>query len=190
MSMRLSFAILGLAALAVAGCGDSYSDPLQAPKRQVNTEQYGIVVGDPVESRPAQATPKKEAPKQQKTAEGADGGQAKAASKEAEKPAEKPKEMVRQEAKAGVGEKGRGYGGGIITEPVHVYFHARERITFDQVKHNLDLYKALNGSAPKTTEEFMDKVIKANGTKLPELPPGYRYIYDPVKEQLMVEHPK
>jgi hypothetical protein len=176
MSTRFSLAILGLAAMVAAGCGDSYSDPLTPPKRQIDPGRYGVVMEDPLESRAAPAAPRKE--------------EKPAVPKKTEKPAEKPQETVREEAKAGVGEKGRGYGGGIVTEPVRVYFHARERITFDQVKHNLDLYKALNGSGPKTTEEFMEKVVKANGTQLPDLPDGYRYIYDPVKEELMVEHPK
>src|SRR5262245_53949043 len=34
-------------------------------------------------------------------------------------------------AQAGVGKQGQGYGGGLITEPVHQYFNARDRITFE-----------------------------------------------------------
>ena len=37
----------------------------------------------------------------------------------------------RQKAEAGVGKKGQGYGGGIITEPVHQYFIGKDRITFE-----------------------------------------------------------
>ena len=35
----------------------------------------------------------------------------------------------------------------------------------------------------------MQKIIKENQIKLPELPFGQRYVYDPKKEQLMVEKP-
>jgi hypothetical protein len=36
----------------------------------------------------------------------------------------------------------------------------------------------------------MQKIIKDGGVKLPDLPEGHRYRYDPATEQLMVEHPK
>ena len=36
----------------------------------------------------------------------------------------------------------------------------------------------------------MEKIIKANQIKLPDLPEGDRYQYDPKTEQLMVESPK
>jgi hypothetical protein len=98
-----------------------------------------------------------------------------------------------QKAEVGVGQKGRDYGGGAlmkpITTPASAYWRAQERITFDQIQHSMDLYKAANGSAPKTQEEFMEKIIKENMLKLPQLPPGQRYVYLPDKEELMVEHP-
>jgi hypothetical protein len=46
------------------------------------------------------------------------------------------------------------------------------------VTHALQLYNAEHGKYPKTHEEFMEKIIKANEIKLPELEPGYEYIYD------------
>ena len=51
------------------------------------------------------------------------------------------------------------------------------------------LFKATEGRAPKTHEEFMERIIKAGTIKLPELPEGHRYRYDPQTEQLMVEQP-
>ena len=36
----------------------------------------------------------------------------------------------------------------------------------------------------------MENVIKANQIKLPVLPPGHKYVYDPATKQLMVERPK
>ncbi|MCR4414843.1 MAG: hypothetical protein NUV77_20695 [Thermoguttaceae bacterium] len=93
-------------------------------------------------------------------------------------------------ADAGVGAKGRGYGPGIITTPVATYFRAKEQIAFRiQIPDAMRLYKATNGSAPKTHEEFMEKIIKENRIALPELPPGHRYRYYPEQEELMVEQP-
>ena len=36
----------------------------------------------------------------------------------------------------------------------------------------------------------MEKIIKAGGIRLPPLPPGHRYVYDPATEQLLVEQPR
>ena len=38
-------------------------------------------------------------------------------------------------------------------------------------------------------EEFMREIIKNGGIKLPELPRGQRYVYDPKRGELMVEKP-
>ncbi len=94
-------------------------------------------------------------------------------------------------AEVGVGAKGRGYGGGIITEPVHQYFVIQERLPFEiEIPHALNLYKASHDfKGPKTHEAFMKEIIEANSIKLPELPEGQRYIYDPKTEALMVERP-
>jgi len=96
-----------------------------------------------------------------------------------------------EKAQPGVGKQGRDYGGGAImapvTVPVRTLFQARDRITFDiQIAEAMKLYKATNGAAPKTHEEFMEKIIKENQIKLPELPAGKRYVYDPKQEDLMV----
>jgi len=97
---------------------------------------------------------------------------------------------VREKADVGVGAKGRDYGLGPVTTPVATYFAARERITFDiQIPHTMNLFKATEGRAPKTQEEFMQKIIKEGQINLPQLPPGHRYLYDPKTEQLMVEQP-
>ena len=109
------------------------------------------------------------------------------------RPAAPPPSANLEKAQAGVGKQGRDYGGGAVmapvTVPVRTFFQARDRITFDiQIADGLRMYKATNGSAPKTHEEFMEKIIKENQIKLPELPPGDRYIYIPEKEDLFVEH--
>ena len=104
-------------------------------------------------------------------------------------PAAPPTEQVK--AEAGVGAKGQGYGGGIITEPVHQYFIVQDRLVFEvQLPKAIDLYKAEhNGKGPKTSEAYMKEIIEANSISLPPLPDGHRYVYDPKTETLMVERP-
>ena len=99
-------------------------------------------------------------------------------------------ELEREVAKAGVGKKGRNYGGGIISEPVHQYFHQGQRIEFMKVTSAKNLYKGEHGYFPKTEEEFMTKIIKFNSIELPELPAGEKYVYEPKTGELMVERPK
>jgi hypothetical protein len=102
-------------------------------------------------------------------------------------------ETERVKAEKGVGIKGRSldqYEGALVT-PAKAFFSAKERIVFDiQVPEALKLYKASEGEAPKSDAEFMEKIIRANQIKLPQLPPGHKYVYDPATEQLMVERPK
>jgi hypothetical protein len=91
-------------------------------------------------------------------------------------------------ADAGSDTAGRG-GPARVTPPVATYFSAEETIAFRiQIPAALRIYKALNGTGPKTHEEFMEKIIKENHIQLPVLPPGYRYVYLPDREELMVEH--
>jgi hypothetical protein len=74
---------------------------------------------------------------------------------------------------------------------VATLFVARDRITFEiQIAGAMKNYKAVNGSAPKTQEEYMEKIIKEHGVKLPQLPAGERYVYIPEKEELFVERPQ
>jgi hypothetical protein len=102
-----------------------------------------------------------------------------------------PPASERVAAGVGVGKKGRGYGGGIVTEPVHQYFTAKERLAFEvQVPKAMQLYKAEHDNkGPATHEAFMKNIIEANSIPLPELPAGHRYQYDPKSETLMVERP-
>ena len=97
---------------------------------------------------------------------------------------------VREKARRGMGKKGQGYGGGIITQPISTYFQTRDRIALQQIIHEMKIYKAMNGHYPKNLDEFMDKIIKPARIKLPTLPEGQRYIYDPKKGELLVERPR
>ena len=50
------------------------------------------------------------------------------------------------------------------------------------------IYKALHDRhGPKTHEEFMKDIIQENQIVLPAVRPGDRYLYDPAREELMVE---
>ena len=107
-------------------------------------------------------------------------------------------ETVRVKAEAGVTGKGQyDHGGGerpmdILLVPLQQYFRVQERITFDiQLKHTEDLYKAAHDNKlPATHEEYMKEIIEAGQVKLPQLPAGHKYVYDPEEQQLMVEKPK
>jgi hypothetical protein len=93
-------------------------------------------------------------------------------------------------AEVGVGVKGQGYGGGLVTEPIRTRFRVEERLNFDQVTYALKLFEASEGRAPKSHEEFMEKIITANNISLPELPAGQSYVYDPEAKQLNVQVPE
>jgi hypothetical protein len=102
-------------------------------------------------------------------------------------PQAKPPEPPREKAAVGVGEKGRDYPAYLY--PAASYWAIRERLAFEvQIPKAMQLFKATEGRAPKDHEEFMQRIIKENMIKLPDLPEGDRYVYDPKREELMVEH--
>jgi hypothetical protein len=107
-------------------------------------------------------------------------------------PAAQEPETVKKPAAVGVGKKGRGYGKGVIATPAASLWATREKLAFQVlIPEAMKLFKAMNDNkGPKSHEEFMEKIIKENMIKLPELPEGDRYMYDPKTEQLMVESPK
>ena len=89
--------------------------------------------------------------------------------------------------------KGQDYGNGdagIITVPISTLFSVKEQIVLNQITGAMNVFKTYNGRNPKSEEEFMKEVIKANAIKLPELPEGSKYQYDPASGQLMVVGPK
>ena len=54
----------------------------------------------------------------------------------------------------------------------------------------LQLFNALEGRYPKDHQEFMEKVIKANGIQLPVLPGKRRYQYDVENHELVIVEPQ
>jgi hypothetical protein len=102
----------------------------------------------------------------------------------------KPPETILEAADIGSGAKGHYNNEGLYTTPVSVFFRVQDRIAFQiQVPHALQLFKAINNRAPKDHEEFMQKIIRENQIRLPDLPEGHSYVYDPETEQLMVRRP-
>ena len=100
--------------------------------------------------------------------------------------------MERVKAEKGVGIKGRSLDEhqGMLVTPAKAYFSVRERVVFEiQIPEAVKLFKATNGNGPKSHEDFMAQIVDANQIQLPELPAGQRYVYDPEKEELMVERP-
>ena len=92
----------------------------------------------------------------------------------------------RRAAVVGVGKRGRGYGAGPISTPIAAYFSTRQRVVFDiQIASAMKLYHATHEHFPESHEEFMEEIIKANSIRLPDLPSGDRYVYDPEKAATM-----
>jgi hypothetical protein len=93
-------------------------------------------------------------------------------------------------AEVGVGKQGRGYGGGMVTEPVRTYFRTQQAIAFQvQIPNAMKNFKALNDRNPKDWDEFKREILDASGINLPELPAGEKYTYDGKTGELMVERP-
>lgn len=156
--MRTLAAIATITVLGFAGC--SGEDPFDTGRtRSAAPEAMGITT-DTVESAGAPV-----------------------AKQEAPAPAPQPE---RKKAEAGVTGRGN-YGGGFGTTALSTRVRVQEKLEFLQVDEALKLYKATNGELPKSHEEFMEKIIKANQIHLPQLQPGDKYIYDPEKGQLMVD---
>lgn len=90
-------------------------------------------------------------------------------------------------AAVGMGEKGRDYPLGPVSTPVASLWAVKEKLALGLIEKAMNEFRAVEGRTPKSHEEFMEKIIKANDIRLPTLPPGHRYKYDPAQAQLMVE---
>ncbi len=96
-------------------------------------------------------------------------------------------------AEAGVGKQGQSLKdekgiGGMIAQPARTLFAVKQRAVFEiQIPSALKLFEATEGRKPKSHDEFMSRIIKANQIKLPELPAGQTYVYDSQAHELMVQ---
>ena len=81
-----------------------------------------------------------------------------------------------------------------LTIQADAYRTSVAKIAQLKVKMDMDQYEALNGTKPKTYEEFMELIIKKgkpDGIQLPMLPYYQEYGYDPDKQELVViEYPE
>jgi hypothetical protein len=75
-------------------------------------------------------------------------------------------------------------GGGAMSTIVRTRFVAEHRMNMIQVEHALNLFWGLEGRYPDSHEEFMEKIVEANGLVLPELDGPYEYVYNPEDHQL------
>ena len=110
-------------------------------------------------------------------------------------PAQSADNTVTVTAAPGMTDKGRYASAGntsnpmsIISTPISVMFRTQDRLILQQVDAGMNYFKAENGRAPATHEEFMEKIIRANNIKLPQLPTGRSYVYE--GGELKIRHPK
>ena len=73
-----------------------------------------------------------------------------------------------------------------ITGPLEAYDPMKQKISEIAITQSVELFRATEGRYPKDYDEFMTKVIKQNGVRLPELGVGKRYEYDVANHTLMV----
>lgn len=73
-----------------------------------------------------------------------------------------------------------------ITAPLEAYQPLKEKVSMIPVIQGIQVFNATEGRYPRDHAEFMDKVIKANGIKLPVLPAGKKYEYDVANHQLVI----
>ncbi|QDU31938.1 hypothetical protein ETAA8_71000 [Anatilimnocola aggregata] len=95
-------------------------------------------------------------------------------------------------ADVGVGIKGRSLDNenGLLVQPAKTYFAVREKVVFQiAIPSAMNLFQGTEGRFPNSHEEFMQKIIQENQIKLPQLPAGQEYLYDPEKAELMVRRP-
>jgi hypothetical protein len=103
-----------------------------------------------------------------------------------------PAEVVAQQAVAGVGKQGQSLRDDtgvakMISGPASVLFNTRQKAVLEiQIPHALNLFQATEGRFPKSHEEFMQSIVKANNLVLPELPAGAVYRFNTEKGQLWV----
>jgi len=182
--MRFTLAAVLLATFTLAGCGEY--DPFEQPRgRSAAPEAVGLAIDPDSLAEPVPASKTDEPAPEQPAPQEATTPAPQAA------PQQPPPQdnTVREKADVGAGRKGH-YSPGFITTPLSTFWRTKELVAFRvQVPQAVKLYKATHGHFPKTQEEFDREILKPNGVKLPELPPNHRYVYDPEKGELLVEHP-
>jgi hypothetical protein len=103
--------------------------------------------------------------------------------------------LERVKAGKGVGLKGRSLDEyeGIYVTPAKTLFSAKERIFYDiEFKGNYRIWRIEQDRAPKDFEDLKAKFLDPLGltAKMPKLPEGHKYIWNPTTEELEVERPR
>ena len=107
-------------------------------------------------------------------------------------PAAPPPPPEPMKAEAGVGKQGQSLKnesgmGRMVAQPAITLFAVKQRVVFEiQIPQAMNFYQAEKGYKPKTHDDFMNFIIKANQINLPELPAGQVYKYDVEKGELWV----
>jgi hypothetical protein len=121
------------------------------------------------------------------------GPAAEAAQRNVPQPADPNLERVK--AGKGVGEKGRSLDQyeGIYVTPAKALFAAKERAFFEiEFPANYRPWRVGVDKAPQNFDELKSQFLDPLGlsAKLPKLPDGHKYIWDPATEELQVERPR
>jgi len=200
--MRATCTVLVLAATVMAGCIGGEPEPLPPEMNEAaSPATSGTAASEPTVPTPSEpasgtsgsgpaALPVAVAP----TAPPAGAAVVQPPSRQSEEDeqwaTEADMDGIRKKAGVGMGKQGHGYGNDPMTYPLASYFRIRERVFVNQIKHDMELYKALNGHYPRSQEEFRREIIKAGGITMAVLPPGRKYYYDAKKGELMVVRPR
>ena len=94
-------------------------------------------------------------------------------------------------ARPGMSKKAQNLGDDPLASKAKALVMVREKVEIDiKLKKSMDLYRGLHGYYPKTQKEFIEKIIDENKIKLPKLPEGQKYVYDPKTGELLIERPQ
>ena len=87
----------------------------------------------------------------------------------------------------------------IIAVPISTMFRVQDQLVLGQITQAMNLYQAEHGKFPATHEEFWERIILANNLqpnqppgrspRLPQLPDGQVYVYDPADGVLKILKP-
>ncbi len=197
-----------LTLIAWTGCGEY--DPLEPQARSAPPESTGVMIDDPFAAPPVKPKPKPKPPAEPaKAAEGPKAGEpssstsapsprATAAARSQASPKVGPASpavrapsssgtAIRDKAAVGMGKKGH-YGNGYLGTVLSTQWRVQEKVIFEiQIPDAMNKFRAIHDRYPKDHEEFKREILDPANIKLPELPEGQSYVYDPDKGELQVE---
>jgi hypothetical protein len=148
-------------------------------------------VAEPKAAEPDKEPVKEQTAPKEQSAEQSDEPAPKEKQPTSKKSADKNTQTVK--AEVGAGKKGHyeKTDGGFLTVPISSYFRSKEMVVFRiQIPEAMKLYKAENEHYPESQEIFEQEILKKNQIKLPELPQGEEYFYDPETGEVMIRKPK